>query len=705
PENLLFYAAPIALGLPPWPADAPADEPRLDLFFSRLNAALQVWNGAFPQVRDEGRDLLRCTSPEPDQDLDRVLALVANRPPQLWRDVDVAAFPSHAVPFGNALQALTTGPAPVAARPATKAQRKEVDRKPMSDTPTVPAPMRVVFEMLIKRRPVSVQAKASNLQAWIEEVRRQAKKQWHRTAPLADEAFTLTLPPSPYQRHAQLCWPAGYPSHRHQKPERVCLPASTGWLCPPKCSPMNAAQGSTVLSAYFAELVSTYQQRGYQVYTKPGEIAAHIPFDLGDYRPDLLMEKGEEHLLITIRNEQAPLSIDRFQRITLQVRQHPGWHFRIATPSFQHPTQLLGVADELLSWNAAQQQADTAQLLLTQGQPQAALLVAWAGLEALLRRHAEQVALPIDRQSSITLLKYLYSQGEISIPQYDQALELSALRNQLAHGYQPTQPVEPAAPISVNLPNYTGPLHPEGQKVRHILCLSGGKDSTALALYMRDKVPEMEYAFADTGEELPETYEYLALLESYLDRKIVRLNPDRLFQHHLDIRNGFLPSGRQRWCTDLLKIKPFEAFVGDDLVYSYVGIRADENRSGYISSKPNIIPVLPFKDDGLEYKDVMQLLDDSGLGLPKYYEWRSRILEEVGGRSQYTVRQPRALSTGAFACLLADYWQRHWPDRSDVLLEQVTQGELARVLLLSENKVNDLLGSLAAPDLALVKRQ
>ncbi len=166
PENLLFYAAPIALGLPPWPADAPADEPRLALFFSRLNAALKAWNEAFPQVRTEGRDLLlqacayppgpdgwaalhqqlhglagspqlpailvplasRCTSPESDQDLDRVLALVANRPPQLWRDVDVAAFPSHAVPYGQALQALTTGPAPVASRPATKAQRKQVDQ-------------------------------------------------------------------------------------------------------------------------------------------------------------------------------------------------------------------------------------------------------------------------------------------------------------------------------------------------------------------------------------------------------------------------------------------------------------------------------------------------------------------------------------------------------------------------------------------------
>ena len=176
----------------------------------------------------------------------------------------------------------------------------------------------------------------------------------------------------------------------------------------------------------------------------------------------------------------------------------------------------------------------------------------------------------------------------------------------------------------LNQPNYTGPLHPEGAKVRHILCLSGGKDSTALALYMRDKVPDMEYAFADTGEELPETYDYLALLEAQLGKKIDRLNPDRPFQHFLDLWNNMLPDARTRWCTRVLKIKPFEDFVGDDLVYSYVGIRGDENRSGYISSKPNIIPILPFKDDGLGYDDVMQILDDSGLGLPKYYEWRSR---------------------------------------------------------------------------------
>ena len=52
-----------------------------------------------------------------------------------------------------------------------------------------------------------------------------------------------------------------------------------------------------------------------------------------------------------------------------------------------------------------------------------------------------------------------------------------------------------------------------GKPVRHVMGISGGKDSSALAIYMRGKVPEMEYFFCDTGSELPETYEYLQRLE------------------------------------------------------------------------------------------------------------------------------------------------------------------------------------------------
>lgn len=166
---------------------------------------------------------------------------------------------------------------------------------------------------------------------------------------------------------------------------------------------------------------------------------------------------------------------------------------------------------------------------------------------------------------------------------------------------------------------------------RHILALSGGKDSAALAVYMKGRVPDMEYVFCDTGKELEETYDYMDRLEVYLDKKVVRLkNEGAGFDALLQIRSGFLPSPQIRWCTEYLKIKPYEQYIGDAKVISYVGIRADEgHRKRYISTKPNIVPNYPFVEEGIRRKDVIDILNNTyvggkPLGLPTYYKWRSR---------------------------------------------------------------------------------
>lgn len=161
--------------------------------------------------------------------------------------------------------------------------------------------------------------------------------------------------------------------------------------------------------------------------------------------------------------------------------------------------------------------------------------------------------------------------------------------------------------------------------IRHIVSLSGGKDSTALAIYLRDRIPELEYVFCDTGEELPETYEYLKKLEVFLGKPITTLKARQSFDDMLKARGGFLPSGQVRWCTEYLKIKPFEEYIGDSICHNYIGIRADElHRKGYISTKPNIIAHYPFIEDGITKEDVIRILEESGLGLPGYYRWRSR---------------------------------------------------------------------------------
>ena len=165
----------------------------------------------------------------------------------------------------------------------------------------------------------------------------------------------------------------------------------------------------------------------------------------------------------------------------------------------------------------------------------------------------------------------------------------------------------------------------------YVIGLSGGKDSTACALLLKDK-ENVHYAFADTGAELPETYEYLDRLEKYFDKPI-----DRLFSKYGTLEEiikkwkGFLPSARSRYCTRLSKIEPFRRYLDNlalthDVVYNVVGIRADEERQGYVPCgelQHKIKTYMPLKEKGMNEQDVVDLVE-AEVGMPTYYEWRTR---------------------------------------------------------------------------------
>ena len=133
-------------------------------------------------------------------------------------------------------------------------------------------------------------------------------------------------------------------------------------------------------------------------------------------------------------------------------------------------------------------------------------------------------------------------------------------------------------------------------KEYHILSLSGGKDSTALAFFMKENMPEIfentELVFCDTECELPETYDYLNKIEVFLGKKITRIKPEKSFEHLMTIY-GYLPSVHKRWCTVEMKTKVFRKYVYDlfqknweGVVNMYIGIRADEEERT-LSSKNN----------------------------------------------------------------------------------------------------------------------
>lgn len=169
-------------------------------------------------------------------------------------------------------------------------------------------------------------------------------------------------------------------------------------------------------------------------------------------------------------------------------------------------------------------------------------------------------------------------------------------------------------------------------KEHHVLGISGGKDSAALAVYMSVNHPEIEieYYFTDTGKELPEVYEFLGALEGVLGKPIRRLDPERDFDFWLRQYGHFLPSAQTRWCTRQLKLQPFKKWIrpwlaAKEKVYSYVAIRADEDqRDGMIAQDENLVVRFPFREEGIDKQGVLEILHQSGIGLPKYYEWRSR---------------------------------------------------------------------------------
>ncbi len=162
-------------------------------------------------------------------------------------------------------------------------------------------------------------------------------------------------------------------------------------------------------------------------------------------------------------------------------------------------------------------------------------------------------------------------------------------------------------------------------RIRHVLGISGGKDSAALAIYMRQRYPDMdiEYYNSDTGCELEDTIRLVDNLESYLEKRIVRLvaaegSPEPTpFDHFLKTSGGYLPSPQARWCTQKLKLAEFERFVGEDPTISYVGIRGDEEREGYVSTKSNIQAIFPFRRNIWSLDVIHKVLHNDNIDIIK----------------------------------------------------------------------------------------
>jgi 3'-phosphoadenosine 5'-phosphosulfate sulfotransferase (PAPS reductase)/FAD synthetase len=157
--------------------------------------------------------------------------------------------------------------------------------------------------------------------------------------------------------------------------------------------------------------------------------------------------------------------------------------------------------------------------------------------------------------------------------------------------------------------------------MKHVVALSGGKDSTAMALRLRELNPQTDYYYicTPTGDELPEMFEHWRRLGDLLGKRITPI------MHHTGLKGvireqKMLPNFRARFCTRILKIEPYRKWLtANTPCVSYVGLRADEEgrAGGAYSDIAGVEMCFPLREWGWDVNAVWQYLDQRQILIPR----------------------------------------------------------------------------------------
>jgi PP-loop superfamily ATP-utilizing enzyme len=162
---------------------------------------------------------------------------------------------------------------------------------------------------------------------------------------------------------------------------------------------------------------------------------------------------------------------------------------------------------------------------------------------------------------------------------------------------------------------------------KQFVAVSGGADSTALALLLHERGEDFELCFSDTGAELPEVYWLLPRLAATIGKPLHVVGNGSFFQHLVSF-GYLLPGPRVRWCTRLLKQIPQDLWYESLGVESVaIGIRADEPRRLHTNMKPRHGSHefrYPLAEAGYGKKEVIELCRKHDL-LNPVYQWRSNV--------------------------------------------------------------------------------
>jgi 3'-phosphoadenosine 5'-phosphosulfate sulfotransferase (PAPS reductase)/FAD synthetase len=185
--------------------------------------------------------------------------------------------------------------------------------------------------------------------------------------------------------------------------------------------------------------------------------------------------------------------------------------------------------------------------------------------------------------------------------------------------------------------------------MNHVVALSGGKDSTAMALRLAEIEPrDYTYVCTPTGDEPPEMFEHWLRLGEILGKKIIPLIAGTLDE--LIEQQNAIPNFRQRWCTRMLKIEPFSKYLEslEKPVTSYIGLRIDEGeREGGDYNKVDGVKMdFPMRRWGWTLHDVRSYLSLRNVEIPKRSDCLKCFFQRIDEWYSFWEKHPDKWSEG-----------------------------------------------------------
>ncbi|SRR6266581_909399 len=184
------------------------------------------------------------------------------------------------------------------------------------------------------------------------------------------------------------------------------------------------------------EIAEEYQRKGYRVIVYPRN--GDVPSFLQGHQLDLIAKGKGGNVVVEVARSGDYASAQKSGELARAISARKNWRFELVVVA--NPAHIpIGRPEDYARPLTPQESSkilEQAIELVEHGQREAAFLLAWSAVEAILRELVEKEGLGIKDPTPMEMLKTLYAHGVIAQRDYEALLARMKLRNALAHGYR-----------------------------------------------------------------------------------------------------------------------------------------------------------------------------------------------------------------------------------------------------------------------------